>query len=312
MTLNLIPFGIRLFVVVVFLILLLGGKVFVPWLSEHGPITSMSDGTYEVQLPLSEVLQGKLVFFGIIAATALFSLLVGVVTVFEQHKRRTEVETQSVSEYLQANRFKRRRVVLVLRPFDCDGFLILPERRGFWHKLLFPVVEASTIEQLVRNQTKTYEDVDVLSVVAPQKDELVPGPTYVTTDIDWKKDVTRLINTAEAILFVLPPGTLMSPGLKWEFFEVYAKNKEEKSCAIFPPMREKSREIVQIVSDIIERSGNIFSEDFDLNRVILMPWSAGGEAWYEIDNKPLSVFNRVHSDVYKQALGSWLSKVLSK
>ncbi|MEL6450130.1 MAG: hypothetical protein AAFQ19_02640 [Pseudomonadota bacterium] len=300
LTVNMVPLLVRLGFVVIF-----GGLIFVT-----GSVT-LSDAAYlapngDFVMPLSDVIQVRLVIMALLAGVAPLSFVIGILDIFAEHRRRGDVTIQSVQHYLDANRFKKRRVILVLRPFDYDGFLFLDDPRGFWRTILLPAVRTSTVEQIFARQVQRFGDVDVVSIADPYKEELVPGPIYLTTGDDWQQDVRRLMHSADGIAFVIPPMAQLTPGLEWEINAAFGAGLAERGVAVFPPKRRKTPETAQVLQHFLNSTGAQIVGDIPLDRVFLVELKEEGQLWYEQPRRRLPWVRGVFSDVYAQAAGAWL------
>ncbi len=313
LTLNMVPLLVRLGVLVLFGILIfVQNKVYIEGISEGPMMTAQPDGSFDIRMPLSDFLQGRLVVMLGLALLTLVSLTNGISSIFAEHRRRAEVPIETVQSYLETNRFRRQRTILMLRPFETDGFLFLPEKRGFWRNALVPAIQTATVEQIVKREAEAYGDVDVISVADPYKDELVPGPTYLMTGSDWKSDVQQLIATADGIAFVIPVIGELTPGLCWEIEQTFLATNAKNAAAIFPPEARKTAEMQAIIAHFLASSSAEFKQDLPWQSIFMLDLKPDGTAWYEVRKSWRPWPQRAHSDIYGEAARNWLKGVLSK
>ncbi|MGR3488131.1 hypothetical protein [Pseudooceanicola nanhaiensis] len=308
---SVLPLILRLVFVAAFILLFAQGSIYLRGISTDNQISIQPDGSIDLSLPLSGFIQGRLFVISILSTVALGSMLLGINVIYKEHRKRRSVSISSVRSYLDANRFKRKKIILMLRPFELDGFLILLERRSFWRYVFFPIINTSTVEQVFERQARKYFDADVISIADPYKDELVPGPIYLSTGEDWRADVQRLVDVAKGIVFVIPQIADMTTGLAWEIETLYRRSASDFAAAVFPPRRGKTPVVCEVIQEFIDRSGFEFASNIALKDVFFLDLGSTGQVWYEQRRSWLPWPQRTYSDVYSRAAADWLSRRLS-
>lgn len=158
--------------------------------------------------------------------------------------RRLDRNPISVAEFVDSIRGTNDEYCLVLRPFGNDGHFF---SRDFFRGNVFQKAFVNwwrndvVIESVIAASVQRALGMQTVAVIDPKDARTARSFTYLAiTEQEWQPFVSTLARRAAVVVVLFPPGSSITPAVRWEINLLMAINLIPRLVFVLPPPHDPS------------------------------------------------------------------------